>query len=251
MKIVKAVCVGSFICLLSGCTKIIEWGKSSFTPAQDIPINKKTIKPFVKGITVYDELDTVAKFDALWLSDAVRTEYARLHAYAQGKSDEFYQALLRRQLEENKHFITFYILSLYDAPLGDADSAWHFFLQVDGKNIAPSEIKSIDLLPEYKTFFGAHLTRFRAPYRVMFDARDIDDNDILTPETKNLDLIFRSADKEFSLHWDYVSSVTKVSEPVLATPNTTITLDPDFIADEKTVAEPEKPITPPVTSEEI
>jgi hypothetical protein len=203
MKKIRIFCVWSCVCLLPGCNKVVEWGKRSFNQGVDVLFNKSLIKEFIKGATLYDELDTAAKFDVLWLSDAVRSEYARLHAYTQGKSDEFYQGLLRRQLEENKHFVTFYILSLYDMYLGMPESKWQFFLRVGDKNIAPSEIKAIELLPEYKTFFGDQLTRFRAPYRVMFDAKDIDDNDIITSETKIIELVFRSTHKELVLGWNY------------------------------------------------
>ncbi|HEV2916386.1 MAG TPA: hypothetical protein VGW78_01425 [Candidatus Babeliales bacterium] len=197
------ICI-SFLYFLPGCRKIIKWGKDAFPQAQRITYNKDIIKQYSKKFVAYDELDTAARFDVLWLSDQVRTEYARLHTYTHGKSDEFYQALLRRQLEENKHFITFYVLSVFDVPLGTSDSEWALFLQVDGHHTAPSEIKSIDILPEYKTFLAKQLSKFRTVYRVIFDAKDIEDKPILTPDTKTLTLVFRSTNQEFTLQWPYI-----------------------------------------------
>jgi hypothetical protein len=106
-------------------------------------------------------------------------------------------------LEENKHFITFYVLSLFDAPLGDSESEWSLFLRINGTNIAPSEIKVIELLPEYKTFLGTHCSKFRVPYRVMFDAKDIEDQAVLSQDTKEIELIFRSTNRELALRWEY------------------------------------------------
>jgi hypothetical protein len=189
--------------VLPGCQHpIVKWGKRCFRQSEDIPCDKTLVRQFIKQCVAYDQFDTIARFDALWLHDAVRTEYARLHAHIYGKSSEFYKALLRRQLEENKHFITFYVLSTFNTPLGDPESSWSVFLRVENVHIAPSEIKVIELLPEYKNFFDTHLTRFRVPYRVMFDAKNIEDEQIITNNTKGIDLVFRSSCKELVLHWD-------------------------------------------------
>jgi hypothetical protein len=203
MKKYGTLSICLLLCVLPGCRRVVEWGKKCFYQGESIPFDKPLMKRSIKSFAAYDEFDTVARFDALWLSNEVRTEYARLHAYTYGKSDAFYQALLRRQLEENKHFITFYVLSLFDAPLGDSESEWSLFLQVNGTNIAPSEIKVIELLPEYKTFLGTRCSKFRVPYRVMFDAKDIEDQAVLSQDTKEIELIFRSTNRELTLRWDY------------------------------------------------
>jgi hypothetical protein len=202
--------------VIPGCRKIIDWGKRSFPQAQKITYNKNIIKQYTKSFVAYDELDTAARFDVLWLSDQVRTEYARLHTYTYGKPEEFYQALLRRQLEENKHFITFYVLSVFDVTLGNTNSNWSVFLRINGMHNAPSDIKVIDPLPEYKTFLAKQLTPFRTPYRIMFDARDIEDKLLLSNETKIIELVFRSTTQEFTLSWYYVPQTNQSIETAIS-----------------------------------
>ena len=203
MSVAVRWCVMCVMLLMfSGCGKIIDWGKKSFNQGTDVDFSTDLVRRYLRSVSVYDQLTTSAKFDVLWLGDEVRTEYAKLHARTYGKTDEQYQALLRRQLEENKHFITFYVLSLYENSLGDPESEWRLFLRVNDKNFAPTEIKVVELVPEYQTFFGKHLNRFRVPYRVMFDAKDIEDNLLVREETETVELFFRSTHKEVVLCWD-------------------------------------------------
>lgn len=188
--------------MLSGCSKVIQWGQLSFYQGLDITFDANLIDRYIRAISVYDQGTTLAKFDVLWLGDEVRAEYAKMHVMTMGKSEEQYQGLLRRQLEENKHFITFYILSLYENPLGNFDSNWRISLRINGKEFAPTDIKVIELAPEYKAFLDTHLNPFRVPYRVMFDARDLEDALLLREETSIIELIFRSMQKQVELRWD-------------------------------------------------
>ena len=114
------------------------------------------------------------------------------------------EAFLRRQLEENNHFITFYVLSSYEYPLGDVNSEWTLFLNIDGKHYAPIEIKAVELSPEYIYIFGKKYNRFKVPYSVKFDAKDINDQFLITPETKNITLYCRSLNSEVTFVWDIV-----------------------------------------------
>ena len=91
--------------LLSGCGRIIDWGKTNFYQGEEMPSFSQEVKPFLRSVTIYDQLETKAWFDLLWLSDEVRTAYAKLHVERMGQSEEKYQAVLRRQLEENSHYI--------------------------------------------------------------------------------------------------------------------------------------------------
>ena len=129
-----------------------------------------------------------------------------------GKTAEQKKTLLRRQLEENNHFISFYVLSLYEVPLGDPMSKWTLFLQINDKNYAPIEIKTIELLPEYICFFGNKFNRFKVAYSVKFDAKDIEDMPLLTEETINMKLYFRSTIHEVVLIWDVRSFLLNVEK---------------------------------------
>jgi len=188
--------------LLPGCGRIVDWAKDSFYQGNDLHDYSKVPKEYLRSITIYDQFETLGTFDSLWLSDSVRTAYAHLHACRHGKTPDLEKAFLRRQLEENKHFIVFYVLSLYSKPLDAEDAAWSLFLEIDGHRYAPTEIKAIDLLPEYTFFFGKRFSKFKVPYWIRFNAYDVENKPLITKETEEIRLIFRSVEKEVMLSWD-------------------------------------------------
>lgn len=186
--------------ILAGCGRTTDWIQSNFTQA-----HKRTSSSIpcehIKSITVYDQFSTVAMFNALWLSDAVRTIYADLHNFKHGKNLELSNAFLRRQLEENKHFISFYVLTPYDILFGDKNGAWSVSLEVDGNLYAPIETKVIEMAPEYQSFFGRKLNRFKATQMLKFSAKDVEEKPIITEKTTALRLFFRAVDREVILEW--------------------------------------------------
>ena len=188
--------------LLPSCGRIIDWGMRTFAQAPSFKMNISEAQKYIRSVTLYDQLTTRAKFDVLWLSDDVRINYTNLFALKFAKTEEQRKVFLRRQLEENNHFITFYVLSLYNQLLGDAHSEWTLFLEINGKTYAPIEIKSIELSPEYIYIFGKKYNRFRVPYSVKFDAKDINDQFLITPETKNITLYCRSIISEVTFVWE-------------------------------------------------
>jgi len=193
--------------LLPNCGRVIDWGKRTFVQTPTIHADIKNAQSYIRSVISYDELSTRANFDVLWLSDEVRTMYANLYALKFGKTEEQRKIFLRRQLEENNHFITFYVLSLYEHPLGDTNSDWTLFLTIDDKNYSPIEIKAVELAPEYIHIFGKKYNRFKVPYSVKFDAKDINDNFLITPETQNITLYCRSLKAEVAFVWEIASEV--------------------------------------------
>lgn len=192
------------VLLLPSCGRMIDWGKKTFVQTPTLQASISAAQKYIRSVTSYDQLTTRARFDALWLSDDVRINYANLFAAKFGKTEEQRKTFLRRQLEENNHFISFYVLSLYDQPLGDPNSEWTLFLNIDDKHYAPIEIKSVELSPEYMYIFGKKYNRFKVPYSVKFDAKDINDQFLITPETKNITLYCRSLSAEVTFVWDIV-----------------------------------------------
>lgn len=194
----------ALIALLSlpGCGRIIDWGKQTFNQGQEVDEINKRVKDYIRSIKVYDQFTTRGIFDAIWLSDEARTAYADLYAFRQGKSDEHTKTFLRRQLEENKHFISFYVLSLYEVPLGESNSEWNLILKVNDAEYVPLEVKKIELPHEYRIFFGDKFTRFKEPYIVKFNAKDVDENFIITSQAKKIELLFRAVDRRVVLCWE-------------------------------------------------
>lgn len=194
---------------LPGCGNLYNWGTEVFYQGEPLDKKNKRVKDFIRSVSVYDQFSTRGIFDVMWLSDEVRTAYTNLYAFRHGKTQDHANAFLRRQLEENNHFISFYVLSLHEITLGDTDSEWNIVLDVDGKTIVPSLIKAVDLPPEYRIFFGKFYTRFKLAYLVKFKTKDIEENPYLTSETQNMVMHFRSVDKEVSLTWNVPELLSK------------------------------------------
>jgi len=195
---------GIMVCclLLSGCNRVIDWAKESFYQGDELRDYSVVPRQFLRSVKVYDQFETLGIFDVLWLSGPVRTAYAQLHSCRHGKSCEHEKAFLRRQLEENKHFIDFYVLTLYNKPLDGEDSLWSLFLDVDGCRYAPQEIEAIDLSQEYKFFFGKRFGKFKISYMIRFSAQDIENRPLIDENTSSISLVFRSVEKETMLSWD-------------------------------------------------
>ena len=210
-KSIACSCAVVILATLPGCGTLIDWGRETVNQAKKTEQHNVIPRRNTRSVHAYDQLDTVAIFDAIWLSDAVRTAYSDAYSLRFGKSAEKRNTILRRQLEENQHFISFYVLSLYEMSLGDELSQWAVFLDIDGTNYAPIEIKQAELNPEYQTFFGNILTRFKVPYQINFDARNIDDDHLLDGATQQMVLHFRSTKKDITLAWyfDENGSLTK------------------------------------------
>jgi len=196
--------ISCFIFLLPGCGRIVDWAKDSFCQGCDLSDYSKVPRQFLRSTTVYDQFETLGAFDVLWLSGSVRTAYSQLHACRYGKTMEHEMAFLRRQLEANKHYIDFYVLSLYGKPLDMEDSMWSLFLEIDGRQYGSMEIHDVitDFPPEYKFFFGKRFSKFKVPYMVRFNAHDVENRLLIDEETTVIKLIFRSVEKEVVLSWD-------------------------------------------------
>ncbi len=198
----RTIIVVAILFLLPGCGRVIDWGKKTFIQSPVIESDIVAAQKYIRSVTTYDQLTTRARFDVLWLSDEVRKNYINLFAAKFGKTDEQKKTFLRRQIEENNHFISFYVLSLHDYPLGDSNSEWTLFLNIDGKNYTPIEIKTVELLPEYIYIFSKKYNRFKTPYSVKFDAKDINDQPLITENTVKITLYCRSISAEVAFVWD-------------------------------------------------
>jgi hypothetical protein len=190
------------ISVLSGCTKVVHWVSSSVPQATTLDVACEDAQPYIKSAIYYDQLSTACHFDALWLSDNVRELYVNLVMLRNGKSDEQRKVMLRRQLEENNHVIAFYVLSLYECPLGDPESAWVLFLRINDKNYFPLEVKVVDLSPEYICIFNKKYNKFKVAYSVKFDIKNAEEESIIGDDTTSMALYFRSVRKEAFVEWD-------------------------------------------------
>jgi len=188
--------------LLPGCGKIIDWAKENFDQGEPLKNKVSEARKFVRSARIYDQFELVGGFDALWLCDDLRILYSDLYALKNGKTQEQRKVFLRRQLEENNHFISFYLLGLQKTPLNEQDAIWSIFLQVGDRMFHPNEVKLIDLTPEYIEIFGKKYSKFKDPYLVYFNAKDIEDYVIIGQDIEKISLVFRTLDREATLSWN-------------------------------------------------
>lgn len=188
------------IVITSSCKRAVDWASENFNQGTSVTIPVDTVRPYIKTVAIHNYFSTAAIFDAIWLSDEVRRSYVEVTTNRLGKSTEQSQLLLRRQLEENRHYITFYVLSEYNIPLADM-SDWHLFLKIDQHIYQPCEIKAIDLSPEYRAFFGSRWSRLKNAYVVRFDAKTVDEQPLLLPSTQEMSLWFNATKKQTALTW--------------------------------------------------
>ena len=196
------ICMIVMIIIAPGCqTRVAVWGQKQFY--QGLPLQQywPDIASYLCSVKVYDQITTIAMFDALLLSGPVYWAYAQNHTLRTGKSKKNKQELFESLVASNKKYISFYVLSLYENTLGKDLSLWHTFLRIGNTNYQPVDIVAIDLEPEYKEFFGTLYTPFKRSYLVRFDAYDQHDQPLISANTKYLKLYFRSVTKEVSMIW--------------------------------------------------
>ena len=186
---------------LPGFGRVIDWGKKSVDQGENIKKDLTKAKNHIVSSRIYDQFELVGSFDSLWLTDEVREAYADLYVLKRGRTEVEKKIFLRRQLEENNHFISFYMLSVADIVIGDKDSVWTVLLRIGDYNFMPTEFRSIELSSEYKSIFGKKFNRFKNAYIVRFNAKDIEDRSIIQPDTDTISLVFRTINKEAVQSW--------------------------------------------------
>ena len=209
-----------FILFSSGC-KIIDWGKKNFKQAHRYETNL-TVKmdPFFRSTIVYQQLSTIANFDALFLTDKAQMLFVDYYKSRHLVSDEKESIMRQRLLNENKYYISFYVVgsqaeNLYvsshalftgeyhkqQALLGEKEAEWQVYMKVNGKKFPPASIRSVEMPIEYQHFFGSRYSQFKSVYLVKFDAVDEHDKPILSDCCSDVALFFTSPRYQAELHW--------------------------------------------------
>lgn len=212
-----------FILFATGC-KVIDWGKENFkqTKRYDQEFTKH-IEPLLRSTVVYDQMATIADFDAILLTNAARMMYVDYFKQKHLISEEKESVMRQRLLNENKYYISFYVLgsqieNLYpsnrslftgeyykqQALLGEKDAEWHVRLKVDGNEYPADSIRVVELPVEWQHFFGKKYSQFKSVYLVKFDAVDAYDQEILSSGKHNVSLHFVSARYKAKLEWQDV-----------------------------------------------
>lgn len=192
---------------MTSCVKYYDLIKSEFPQGKELPDNKVVAAQYKRSAVVYDEFQTAAAFNVLWLSDELRSAYVNMYCDRRGLTCDEKEEMLKRQLEENKHWISFYVLadirSKTNSALGDENASWTLSAQLgDYDALVPESIKEVDLEPEYQAVFGSAFNLFKVAYLVKFPIGVHDAHKLAQGSISLVSLIIKSVYKECRLVWD-------------------------------------------------
>ncbi|MFH1831574.1 MAG: hypothetical protein ABH827_02110 [bacterium] len=211
--------LGLSVLFLTSCVPYYKLAKTEFPQGVDHKDSRDVTRNYVRTGKAFDQFTTQAIFDALWLSNDTRMAYIKAYSKRRGKEPAKQEALLKRQLEENKHWISFYVLSdirdITHTALHEPNSYWTMYLEVECNKkvitLEPMSIKEIEVEPEFQEFFGkSRFNLFKNSYLVRFPVQDIDGK-VYFAEGSKLTLVFSSPGKDIRLEWN-TSDVKKHGE---------------------------------------
>lgn len=166
----------SVLLLLSGCSTVINWVRQEVP--QSCQIKTEILEcPDIQTLTLYDQFTLLGEFDVLWVSNKIKRLFVDMRAEHLSFSESKKSILLKNELEENKHFATFYILSLFTIPLASR-SEWNITLSVDGEKYTLIELLPVELPYEYQYLFAYRYNNFKQAYKARFsmmrDSQSVD-----------------------------------------------------------------------------
>lgn len=197
----------SFFILFESCAyseyepnRILAWAQENFKQAEQHHHDYiKRSQEFIRNLKVYDQLSLKATFDVMFLTDDARKLFVDYHAKIQGMTFDDMQTLYQRQINENKYFISAYVVAWHDeyaylnskslftgeyhkntSILKGDDPVWNVSLIVGGRRYLPETIKVVEMPVEYQRFFGPCCNQFATTYLVRFAAKDKFNNYIFT-----------------------------------------------------------------------
>jgi len=192
--------------VLPGCVKYYDVIKSEFPQAEEYEDHREIAHNYIRSKPLYSEFRTEAFFDVLWLSDEARSAYVDRLSTKRGHNQTTRNTILKRHLEENKHWISFYVLADLrtntHASMSEKNSYWTVYLKhADGTKIEPLEIKEVDVEPIYRGFFGYRFNQLKTAYNVKFPARDLDGKQYFSSKDP-LTLVISSPHRSAPFVWD-------------------------------------------------
>lgn len=193
--------------VFSGCMKTYEYLKTEVPQGKEQLVERQTLSGSLASQAVYDEFETKAIFDVLWLSNFVREKNARIIARMQGKDEAALRGLIRRALAQNTESVSFYILAdIRDGEkslLVDENPAWSLVLESkEGGSIEPQSIASVELQTSWQSLFGPACNRYKKAYLVSFPLKDIR-GVLVRPEQEPFTLSIRSVDRHVQFSFGY------------------------------------------------
>jgi len=186
--------------IFPSCYKHYKVSNIEFHQGKNHDDERAAVSKNLKKVAIYDEYETKAIFDVLYLCDSIKTAYVNKNSVKKGYDQEAKKALMAKELEQNKYWITFYVLTdLRDRKrnsLNEKNATWSVYLKLnDGLTVQPISVKEVDLEPEYQYLFGPRFTPFQRYFEVKFPAKDLNNN-FYVIENIPFELVLSSAYKE-------------------------------------------------------
>jgi hypothetical protein len=186
--------------VLSSCLKTYKLVPPETPQGEELKDVKKISEEYVRSAKVYDEWETRALFDVLWMSDDARNTANSLYNSRRG--------LQPSSIVSTPNKTIFYVLSdvrdNLHPDMSDKDAAWTMYLEVEGKKIAPikDSIKEVELSPEIREFFGYRYRKpkLKASYAVEFQTT--------IPQNKPFKMFISSTSRQCELGWQGGEPVT-------------------------------------------
>lgn len=220
-NIISFFMLGSSIYTEYKSNRILAWAEENFRQAEQHQHDYiKRAKEFIRNLKVYDMLSLKASFDVMLLTDQARMLFVDYHGKNQGLTFEEMQILSQRQINENKYFISAYVIAWHDEysfPNSKAlftgayqktpnilkgdDALWNVSLIVGGRKYLPETIKIVEMPLEYQKMFGPSCNQFATTYLVRFAAKDKFNNYIFTDQKSSPILRFSSPTYKIDAIW--------------------------------------------------
>ena len=199
MKRITLLSAFCALVLLSSCSRLMHWTYHTFHEPDYIKVDLMPVRyRFLRTIRAYDQLNTVALFDVLWLSYEVIDAYSILYALRRGQ-DKAYEASIREcRLDElERDSFSFIVLIAQEDGLafGNLHGKWGVALEIENRTYCPKKVSIIDDFEyEYKAIFGDFYNRFKTPYLVQFDAYDEYGSPVMPNSSDLVSLLFTTVD---------------------------------------------------------
>ncbi|MFA5306552.1 MAG: hypothetical protein WC365_03820 [Candidatus Babeliales bacterium] len=218
--VLSLIALLSVLSLTTSCVKYYDLVKSEFPQGGRLPDQSAVAQRYRREVTLYSEFRTRAVCTALWCADEWRKAYVDVFGAKRGLSAEAREEMLKRQLEENQHWITFYLLAdVRDktfTSLGDSTASWSVYAEVDGKKMPPAPkkegIKEIELDPEIQLFFGPTFNLFKGAYLIRIPIDPELACRISQRDVRSLKLVVSSSAEYCEMEWtkEQLEDKTKV-----------------------------------------
>lgn len=187
--------------VLSSCVKTYKLVPSESFQGDTKKKHKKVVDDNLRSVKIYDEWQTDAMFDVLWLSDETRKTYVNTYCSRRGEDSKAQSELLQKELDQNKNTISFYVLAdvrdKFHPTLTDKTPAWTMYLDIDGKKVVPKKITEVELEPEILSMVvGCYAKpKYKTPYLVEFDKGSVTLN-------KPFKMVLSSVSRKCELGWN-------------------------------------------------